>query len=107
MVFLQVGTRDSRLQTLASGMHGADGNLATGDLDNAAWLFKKCSIPASRLEAPGANEDATFHHHSPDAYDAMRLAASPNAKDLSSRMAARISFVKRRFAFIRTSPSLP
>jgi hypothetical protein len=62
-------------------MHGADGNLVPEDLYNAAWVFQKRSIPASRLQAPGAHEDAAFDHYGPDAYDAMRLAASPYAED--------------------------
>src|SRR5581483_191121 len=83
MVFLQVGATDRVLQALAPRLDGADGDFATGGLNGAARLFEERPVPALRFEAPRPHEDAAFDHHGPDADEAVRLGAGPQADDLA------------------------
>src|SRR5437867_9545612 len=71
------------LQALASGLDGADGDLAPVNLDGAAWLPKERPVPTARLQAPGAHEHPPLHHDDPNTDEAVRLAAGPNAQDLT------------------------
>src|SRR5437870_4498478 len=83
LVFLQVGSVNGVLQTLASGLDGADGDLAPSDLDGAAWLLKERPVPAARLQAPGAHERPPLHHDDPNTDETVRLAAGPNVQDFT------------------------
>src|SRR5438874_2548087 len=74
LVFLQVGSVNGVLQTLASGLDGADGDVAPGDLDGAAWLLKERPVPAARLQAPRAHERPPLHHDDPNTDEAVRRA---------------------------------
>ena len=83
VVFRHVGAVHSVLQMLAPRANGAHGDFATINLDSAAWLLKERAGPASRFQAPRPHEDASFHHHSPDPDETMRLRTSLDAQDLT------------------------
>src|SRR5919197_3430761 len=80
VILLQVGPADGRLQALAPRVDGADGDLAAGGLDGAARLLEESAVPASRLQTPRAPDHAPFHHHGPDADEAVRLGARADAQ---------------------------
>src|SRR2546422_2581807 len=82
VVLLQVGPVDRVLQALAPRARRAYRNLSPGDLDDSAGLLQEGPVPASWFQAPGSNEHAAFHHHGPDADEAVRLGARPDAQDL-------------------------
>jgi hypothetical protein len=99
-VLLHVGPVDSVFQAVAPRPYGADGDLAPGDLDHAAWLFEKRPVPASWLQAPRPHENATFDYHNPDAMKRCGCWPARMPRILLLWIAAKMSAVKRRFAFI-------
>lgn len=80
IVFIQVGPINGVSEGFTLYPDSPDRDLAIRSSDRPAWLSEEHSVPTGRLHTPGSDKDAVFDDHKPDADEAMRTRAGPNAQ---------------------------
>ena len=79
-VLIQVSAINCVSQTLAFNRHGADRNFVISYLDRTPRVMEKRPVPTVWFHAPRSDQDAAFHDHKPDADEAVRAHAGPQAQ---------------------------